>query len=352
MEAAKAIDAYGFLPDNDIEQADAEQAYVQAAIQGPQLWISLPKESQPRSWQDYRRPVCLLKKALYGHPDSGTYWEEHCDAMLTKQGFTRISDWQSCYLHKPLNLFLIVYVDDFKLAGPRNNLHQGWTLIRQSLNLDPPQPLSHFLGCTHHKTTTIDPKTNATVTTIRYDMKNFLLDAVKTYESLTEMTVKPSSLPFLKESTALRILMKLLYAARTARYDLLRPVTKLAREVSRWSQRFDQQLHKLMSYVMHSAHLCLHGYIGDSQENLKLQVYCDADFAGTESQHSTTGVHTLITAHNSNFPLMAISKKQTSVSTSTTEAELTALFHALKNSAIPAKSLWESLLARPVQLEI
>ena len=34
MEAAKAADAYGLMPGNDSEQADAEQAYVQAKLGG------------------------------------------------------------------------------------------------------------------------------------------------------------------------------------------------------------------------------------------------------------------------------------------------------------------------------
>ena len=27
----------------------------------------------------YHQPVVRVLKALYGHPDSGTYWEKHCD---------------------------------------------------------------------------------------------------------------------------------------------------------------------------------------------------------------------------------------------------------------------------------
>eukprot|EP00959_Pyramimonas_sp_CCMP1952_P359857 7534957-Pyramimonas_sp.AAC.1 len=41
-----------------------------------------------------------------------------------------------------------VYVGDFKLAGPANNLQAGWEYIRKSgIDLDPPTPYSQFPGC-------------------------------------------------------------------------------------------------------------------------------------------------------------------------------------------------------------
>ena len=65
---------------NDIQQADAVQAYVQADLEGVsdvETWVALPEEAWEPSWYNkdgtpkYDRPVVRLKKALYGHPDSG-----------------------------------------------------------------------------------------------------------------------------------------------------------------------------------------------------------------------------------------------------------------------------------------
>ena len=44
---------------------------------------------------------------------------------------------------------LIVYVDDFKMAGPKDNLAKGWKLISQEIKLDEPMPLTRYLGCDH-----------------------------------------------------------------------------------------------------------------------------------------------------------------------------------------------------------
>ena len=43
---------------------------------------------------------------------------------------------------------LVVYVDDFKLAGPKENLAKGWALIRQGLDVDDQLPLTGALVVT------------------------------------------------------------------------------------------------------------------------------------------------------------------------------------------------------------
>ena len=53
------------------------------------------------------------------------------------------------YCHPRLRLMLSVYVDDFKLAGPRSALATGWKLLRQNLDLDSHTPLGTYLECGH-----------------------------------------------------------------------------------------------------------------------------------------------------------------------------------------------------------
>ena len=110
MQAGKAVDQYGLLPDHTIEQADAEAAYTQCDLKGTATWVRLPEDRWPDSWffidkkgnrtPKFKDPVCRLHKALYGHPDAGTYWEMHAEEHLTKVGFKQVQDWRSCfYLH-------------------------------------------------------------------------------------------------------------------------------------------------------------------------------------------------------------------------------------------------------------
>ena len=86
MEASKVADCFGIAPGHVVEQADAEQAYTQSKLGGVPTWVSLPRDQWPKAWEKYDDPVCPLVLALYGHPDSGGYWERHCEAHLAEAG--------------------------------------------------------------------------------------------------------------------------------------------------------------------------------------------------------------------------------------------------------------------------
>ncbi len=80
----------------------------------------MPREKWPQKWHDegYIRPVVPLRLALYGHPNSGSYWERHCEKHLKDVGFEEVPDWRSCFWHAELKVLLVVYVDDYMLSGP------------------------------------------------------------------------------------------------------------------------------------------------------------------------------------------------------------------------------------------
>jgi hypothetical protein len=65
------------VPRHNVQIAEAEQVYIQADLKGNDCWITLPPEQTPPSWKKkhlhIKRPVVQLKKALYGHPDSGSF---------------------------------------------------------------------------------------------------------------------------------------------------------------------------------------------------------------------------------------------------------------------------------------
>ena len=95
MEAGRSCDAYGLFEGHKIEQADAKRAYTQAKLTNPQgiaTYVLLPEDQWPQKWKDnkMRKPMCRLDKALYGHPESGGHWEQHCERHVMAQGFMPI----------------------------------------------------------------------------------------------------------------------------------------------------------------------------------------------------------------------------------------------------------------------
>ena len=100
FEASRWADFYGCLPGNDVKLADAIQAYIQTILTGPPCWVELPEDAWPDDvdFRKFRRPVVRLVKALYGHPDSGTMWEQHCDRKVKELDFIPVGEeWPSMY---------------------------------------------------------------------------------------------------------------------------------------------------------------------------------------------------------------------------------------------------------------
>ena len=143
---------------------------------------------------------------------------------------------------------------------------------------------------------------------------------------------------------AASILMRILYAARMARFDLLRVVCRLATRISRWTETDDKRLLRLVRYIYHHAGGRQMGFIGNDVADTSLRLFCDADFAGdATSQRSTSGVHLAIHSTHTIFPLQGLLSKQDAVSFSTPEAEFYAGCMGYRKVMIPALQLWDVL---------
>ena len=152
---------------------------------------------------------------------------------------------------------------------------------------------------------------------------------------------------------ALRVLMKIMWATRSARGDSQRAVGALSSMVSRWTVLEDKKLHRLVCYLNSFADYMRIGFIGDTAKGLRLMLFTDADFAGCQdTKKSTNGGFLCITGPNSFFPLSQISKKQTAVSLSTTEAEIVSMVYGLKMLGLPSLDLWETVLDKPMFIDL
>ena len=145
--------------------------------------------------------------------------------------------------------------------------------------------------------------------------------------------------------------MEILFGARLARFDSLRPIAALASKITKWDTVCDRMLHRLVCYINSSLGHELKGRIGDSSKGLTLTLFSDADFAGClDIAKSTSGVFIALTGPNSFFPLNAITKKQSCVSHSAPEAEIVAAYLAIRTEGLPALQLWDMVLERPAKL--
>ena len=133
------------------------------------------------------------------------------------------------------------------------------------------------------------------------------------------------------QSIAAKVLMKILYGARMARFDLLRAVCHLACFVTKWTSECDRRLHRLMCYIASTKHYRQCGWVGDDLANISVHLFADADFAGcTATERSTGGMHLNIMGPNTCFPLAGASRRHGATSCSTPEAELVSAHIAMR----------------------
>ena len=179
---------------------------------------------------------------------------------------------------------MVIYVDDLKLSGPKDNLAKGWKLIRSKTDTEEPTAASgtKFLGCMHTSYErdvedgvnpitglrtggdTENPKSTkkVRVRVMEYEMKEFLTSCVDNYCELANTSIdslKKAPTPFIDvkadeiydemeaedadgnvkrgalQPIATKVLMKLLYAARMLRFDLLKCISLLATRATKWS---------------------------------------------------------------------------------------------------------------------
>ena len=171
-----------------------------------------------------------------------------------------------------------------------------------------PEGAERFIGCEHEVSNSV--RGGKPVRQLKYYMKGFLDSCVKRYLELSgrpDNCIKKVETPFLADDDraeddideggelqphAAKILMKVLYAARMYRFDLLKPVTYLASRITKWSKRCDLRLHRLMCYVNTTKDAELIGHIGDDASKIQLGVWSDADFAGCKvTMRSTSGTY-------------------------------------------------------------
>ena len=177
------------------------------------------------------------------------------------------------FWHPTLKLLLMVYVGDFKMSGPTASLAKGWKIIREGLLLEDPTPVDRCLGCHHHETTgTVNGKP---VKIMQFNVESFMQQCVTAYKDLCgepDMNMRAVETPHLSplpregggdapaalvegepvgvlQPIASSILMKVLYGARAARWDLLKAVQLLATRVTKWSRECDKASHRLMCYI-------------------------------------------------------------------------------------------------------
>ena len=143
-----------------------------------------------------------------------------------------------------------------------------------------------------------------------------------------------------------QIVLKCFYLARIGRPDILWPVNKLARSITKWTKACDKRLSRLISYIHHTCEYKQCCHVGNTAKQCRLGLFQDSDFAGNlEDSKSTSGGTLCVFGSHTFVPNSWMCNKQTSVSHSSTESEISSLDAELRLDSILALDLWDLIVA-------
>ena len=137
-----------------------------------------------------------------------------------------------------------------------------------------------------------------------------------------------------------QIVLKCLYLARIGRLDILWSANKLARAATICTRACDERLACLISYIHLTSELEQYCHVQNNAEQCRLELFQNTDFTGDlEDSKSTSGEFCMFGSHTY-LPTSWMCKKQTSVSHSSTEAEIISLDAVVRMDGIPTLDHW------------
>ena len=100
-----------------------------------------------------------------------------------------------------MRVLLVVYVDDFKLAGPTTGVTKGWALLRRGFSIETEERVlsngTTYLGCKQFQSTH-RRASGQVATALTYDMSNFVDSCIDRYKQLSnakEVKPAPNEIP-------------------------------------------------------------------------------------------------------------------------------------------------------------
>jgi Reverse transcriptase (RNA-dependent DNA polymerase) len=279
---------------------------------------------QPQGFTDPTNPdfVCLLHKSLYGLRQAPRVWFEKLSSTLLSFGFSASIYDPSMFLahHQGHILILLVYVDDIIVTGSDPvQVDQCIQHLNSRFVIRDLGQLHFFLGieATHNKEGICLTQTKYLTDLLkRVNMMNCksVLSPMASGTILSTTGVDPCKDPSLYRS----VIGALQYATLT-RPDISYSVNKLSQYMHSPNDDHWTAAKRVLRYIAGTLDFGLQFY---KQSLLRIQAFSDSDWAGNlDDRRSTSGYYIYLGRNLVSWS----SKKQPTVSKSSTEAEYRSL---------------------------
>ena len=338
--------ANGFI----FKSIDVSNAYVQADPMEEEIYIT-----PPPGWVEFGGPTCAALRVirpLYGLKQSGRHWYQAHSKFLTNYGFHKsILDPCLFYLLDDANNTvgaISVYVDDTLSIWATSKHYDDFYAAYSTRFAVKRQDLSFLLGINIDIT-----ESSVNLSQVRYIesmLKRYDLLEAKPYatpltahEPLSTATPSPSTEEhdYMQHVPYRSIIGSLNYASVSTRLDISHAVSRLSSFLMNPARAHWEAAKHILRYLSGTKNHGLRFPIKptDMSQALTLYGYVDASYASDQDDtKSYTGYVFLL----NDTPIVWTSKRQTYTTTSSTEAEIAALYEACRE-AIALRNLLAEL---------
>ncbi|KAJ3701119.1 hypothetical protein LUZ61_004824 [Rhynchospora tenuis] len=301
-----------------IQQLDVNNAFLHGDIEETVYM------EQPPGFSDPTHPnyVCKLNKAIYGLKQAPRAWFFKLKQFLLANGFKSTQSDYSLFVYQSAQviIYLLVYVDDIILTGNNDTAIQKlMQLLHSQFSLKNLGNLNYFLGIEVH----------SDGSTLHLSQSRYLQTIL---QRAAMHTAKPCQTPMatgtqmskysgtaMDDPQQYRSIVGALQYATITRPDLTFAVNKASQFMANPTDLHWQLVKRILRYIRGTLS---YGLKLQSAAQLALHAYCDADWAGCpDDRRSTTGFAIFLGPNLISWS----SKKQATVSRSSTEAEYRSL---------------------------
>ena len=272
-----------------------------------------PFKKQGKAWK--------VKKALYGLKQSPRIWNDHIVKLLEKRGFTQ-SRVDGCLFLKD-DLYVLVYVDDILISTDNiEKYHDFLFALKSSLNIHELGEVRRFLGIEILK------KNNGFYIN-QTDYIERLAEKYRIQQCKSVIKPLPSGIAGLDitdkclDYPIQQLIGSLLFIANSTRPDILASVSLIARYATKPTKLLWTYAKQILKYLYSTRYESL---VLAKRSDVLLETYADSDYGSDiATRKSQSGF--VIKLFGSS--VVWYSRKQSTISLSTTEAEYIALATAV-----------------------
>ena len=315
-----------------VHQVDIKTAFLNGEIDKEIYVKPPPGYAEPKK-------VWKLNKSLYGLKQAPKCWFKTMNSIFAKMGFYPTKSERCIYTRQDgrKTSYLLVYVDDILIfADNPQTIEDIKTQLKKFLEMRDMGPIGRFLGVDFERSKDLEYLTMSQEMYITDMAERFGVSEAKFEKSLQSLENLDLADDPVDEAVPVRsIIGGLLYIANMTRPDISAAVSLLSRHLHRPTHRLFKYCKKVLNYLRGTKDKRLH--LGNL-DNTNLVAYVDANFAPKGDRKSQSGAVFRLGGSSVHW----FSKKQKTVSTSTTEAEYIALA-AATNEVLWIQNLLEEL---------